>query len=114
MFTAPRSTAEDVATRLAGWFDLLDCWYEAFPFDVQFPRLEPGRVVLPAAEPGVGAWKSGAIELPVRAGGLTIGRFVLVPRSPTCGVAWSPHARAAAIACVDAVASAIATEFATD
>lgn len=110
MYTASSSVADSVVARLAGRLDLADCWYEPFPFDVQLPRLEPGRVVLPPGEPGVGVWKPGAVEVPVRAAGLTLGRFVLVPRTPTCGVAWSPRLRAVAIAWADAVAPAIAAE----
>ena len=76
-----------------------DCWFEPFPFDAQLPRIEPGRILLPAAEPGVAPWTFGlAVELPVRCEGLTLGRFVLVPAQPTCGVALSVEGRAEAIA----------------
>src|SRR5436309_750825 len=106
--TAQDAVAADVVSRIVALFDLRECRFEAFPFDVQLPRLEPGRVVLPAAEPGIGCWQGGAVELPVRtADGLTLGRFVLVPRTATCGVAWSPQARATAIACAQAAASSI-------
>ena len=66
--------------RLATLLDLRHCWYEPFPFDVQLPRIEPGRILLPAAEPGLEPWSSEAgVELPVRFQGLTVGRLVLRP-----------------------------------
>lgn len=87
------------AAHLVSLIDLRACRFEPFPFDEQLPRIEPGRIVLPGAEPGVAPW-SGAdgVELPVRHGGLTLGRFVLVPASPTSGVAFSAAVRADAIA----------------
>jgi hypothetical protein len=73
---------------------LRSCAFEAFPFDVQLPRLEPGRIVLPAAEPGVEPWTCDrGVELPVRYRGLTVARFVLMPVSPSVGVVFSPEAR---------------------
>src|SRR5437016_13149966 len=54
------------AIRLAGMFDLRACWFESFPFDAQLPRIEPGRIVLPGAEPGVEPWSCDqGVELPV-------------------------------------------------
>jgi hypothetical protein len=77
---------------------LQSCAFEAFPFDAQLPRIESGRIVLPAAEPGVEAWTcEGGVELPIRYRGLTVGRFVLMPLSPTVGVGFSTDARAAAL-----------------
>ena len=68
--------------------------FESFPFDVQLPRIEPGRIVLPGAEPGVAPWRLDAgVELPVRLGDVMLGRFVLVAATPTSGVAF-PSARA--------------------
>jgi hypothetical protein len=100
---------EDTARRLIAIFGLRACWFESFPFDAQLPRIEPGRVVLPAAEPGIEWWSLDAgVELPVRFSSLTLGRFVLVPASPTCGVALSPTERATAIAMVEPVAAVIA------
>ncbi len=86
------------ATHLVSLFDLRACRFEPFPFDEQLPRIERGRIVLPAAEPGVAPW-SGAdgVELPVRHAGLTLGRFVLVPATPTTGVGFSAAVRADAI-----------------
>jgi hypothetical protein len=110
----PRSASTEAivdaaARRLAHLLGLRDCWFEAFPFDVQLPRIEPGRIVLPAAEPGVKRWQFGAaVELPVRLDGLTLGRFILVPNVPTCGVALSANQRANAIAMAGWVAPAIA------
>ena len=77
---------------------LRSCAFEVFPFDVQLPRIEPGRIVLPAEEPGIETWTCNrGIELPVRHCDLTVGRFVLTPESPSVGVTLSPHARAIAL-----------------
>jgi len=101
--------AEPMVPRLCAMFGLRACWYESFPFDTQLPRIEPGRIVLPADEPGVASWSGEmGIELPVRHGGLTIGRYVLVPATPTTGVEFPPTRRAEAIAMIADVGSAIA------
>ncbi len=71
---------------------------EPFPFDTLLPRIEQGRIVLPTPEPGVAPCAGAGIELPVRATGLTLGRFVLVPQAPSVGVAFAPSARERAIA----------------
>ena len=98
-----------IETRLVAMFGLRACWFEPFPFDVQLPRIEPGRIVLPAEEPGVASWSPGSgIELPVRHDDLTMGRFVLVPETPTTGVALAPSARAEAIAMATRVGALIA------
>ena len=90
---------ENAAARLISMFDLCACWYEPFPFDDQLPRIETGRIVLPATEPGVAPWSCDrGVELPVRHDGLTLGRFVLIPCAPTVGVAFSPGARRDALA----------------
>jgi hypothetical protein len=73
------------------------CFYEEFPFDTALPRVERGRVVLPADEPGVlpfARWNpSNGIEVPVFAGGLQIGRFVVHADVATCGIALAPDTR---------------------
>jgi hypothetical protein len=98
-----------VASWLVELFDLRDCWFEPFPFDVQLPRIEPGRVVLPATEPGVRDWHiGGGVELPVRAHGLTLGRFILLPAEETCGVALAANDRASALELVASIAPTIA------
>ncbi|MGZ4115388.1 MAG: amino acid kinase family protein, partial [Actinomycetota bacterium] len=38
--------AEPYVPRLIALLGLRACWYESFPFGVQLPRIEPGRVVL--------------------------------------------------------------------
>ena len=94
---AHESPIDATASRFMELFGLDACWYEPFPFDRQLPRIEPGRIVLPATEPGIEPWSCDlGVELPVRFSGLTLGRFVLVPSSPTVGVAFSPAAREAA------------------
>jgi hypothetical protein len=97
------------ATRLVATFDLRACRFEPFPFDAQLPRIEPGRIVVPAAEPGIAPWSGAAgVELPVRYRRLTLGRFVLIPVSPTTGVGFSPSARAAAISMVSGLGAVAA------
>jgi len=82
---------ESFAARIKLRLGLRACWFEAFPFERLLPRLERDRVVLPAACPGARPyreWQPGhGIELPVRYRSLLLGRFVLVPARPTCGVA---------------------------
>jgi hypothetical protein len=90
---------------------LADCWFEPFPFDTQLPRIEPGRIVLPAAEPGLEPWTLDAgVELPVLYRDLTVGRFVLLPRTRTSGVAFDADVRADAIALTLPVGAAVAAE----
>jgi hypothetical protein len=98
-----------IATRLVAMFGLRACWFEPFPFDAQLPRIEPGRIVLPGDEPGVETWSHGTgVELPVRHGDLTMGRFVLIPEVATTGVIFSPTTRAEAIATANRVGALIA------
>ena len=109
MRTTRTPHADVVAAELTARLDLIDCWYEPFPFDRQLPRIEPGRIVLPATEPGIPSWNLGAgVELPVRVGGLTLGRFVLLPPTLTSGVALSPGDRSAAIAIAERIAPELA------
>jgi hypothetical protein len=101
--------AEPTVPRLIAMFGLRACWFESFPFDVQLPRIEPGRIVVPADEPGVASWSGEAgIELPVRHCSLTLGRFVLVPAAPTTGVALAAAARDEAMAMAASVGTRIA------
>ena len=101
--------AESTVPRLIALFGLRACWYESFPFDVQLPRIERGRILLPPDEPGVASWSGEVgVELPVRHGGLTLGRYVLVPSSPTSGVAFPATTRAEAIEMAAAVGTRIA------
>ena len=103
------SIAEPFVPQLIVLFGLRACWYESFPFDLQLPRIEPGRIVLPSDEPGVSSWSLDlGVELPVRYRGLTLGRYVLVPASPTIGVDFSPASRAEAISMVVPVGALIA------
>jgi hypothetical protein len=107
--TGPPPETDAVVSRLVAMFRLRDCWYEPFPFDAQLPRIETDRIELPAVEPGVIPWDlDSGIELPVRATGLTLGRFVLIASTSTCGVALSPASRAEAIRLAERVAPAVA------
>jgi hypothetical protein len=106
---------EAAATALRSMFELRACWFEPFPFDAQLPRIEPGRIVLPGAEPGVAPWRLDAgVELPVRLGNVLLGRFVLVSATPTSGVALSPARRADAIHLAERVAPTIADSIVAD
>lgn len=82
---------DDFAVRIRTRLGLRSCWFESFPFAQLLPRLEPDRVVLPAGEPGARSYAEwqpeDGIELPVRHRSLLLGRFVLVTRQPSCGVA---------------------------
>ena len=103
------SIVDMVSAWLADRLDLRDCWFEPFPFDAQLPRIERGRIVLPPVEPGVAPWQfDNGVELPVRAHGLTLGRFILLPASSTCGVKLSPRDRDEALDAVDRLAPSIA------
>jgi hypothetical protein len=99
---AARDSAAHTAEQLRVMLDLRECRFEPFPFDRTLPRIEVGRIVLPADEPGIrpySGWEpSDGIELPVRYGALLLGRFVLVPRTVTCGVAIPSASRMDAIA----------------
>ena len=105
------------AGRIKTLLGLRACWFESFPFDRTLPRLEQDRVVLPAAEPGAQSyadWRPGlGIELPVEYRGLTLGRFVLVPDVPTCGIAIPPTARACAIDVVQCAGTLFGRQLAT-
>ena len=97
------------ATLLVANLELRACRFESFPFDTLLPRIEPGRVVVPADEPGLAPWTGDAgVELPVRHGDLTVGRFVLVPGAPCAGVAFTPSARDEAIAMVEGLGAVVA------
>jgi hypothetical protein len=100
-----------ISALLVEHLDLRDCWFEAFPFDTQLPRIEPGRIMLPEPEPGLAPWAlDNGVELPVRYGALTVGRFVLVPRTRTTGTAFDPELRAAALELMGPVAAAVALD----
>jgi hypothetical protein len=103
---------DDVVTELVALLDLHACWFEPFPFDAQLPRIEPGSIVLPAAEPGIAPWRvDNGVELPVRFNGLLLGRFVLAPRVTSVGVAFPPRARDDAITIAEVFAAALAREW---
>ncbi len=100
---------EQTTEQLTRLLHVRTCRFETFPFDRQLPRVEPGRIVLPAAEPGLAPWTTDAgVEIPLRYRGLPLGRFVVVPTVPTSGVAFPPSARTRAIEIVSAVGAAVA------
>ena len=102
------SLVDDTAASLAELLHAQACWFEPFPFDAQLPRIEPGRIVLPAAEPGLRSWSTDAVEIPVRFGDLLLGRFVMIPAAPTCGVAFPAGDRARAIEIAAGVGASLA------
>jgi len=109
---APVATIDDVRERIMAELPLLACWFEPFPFDDLLPRIEPGRVAIPAEEPGVARRRhTVGIELPVRFRGLTLGRFVLIPSATTCGVSLSASARSRAIDLAAGVGVALAASW---
>jgi hypothetical protein len=109
------AVAQPAVPQLIAMFGLRTCWFESFPFDAQLPRIEPGRIIVPADEPGVASWSGEAgIELPVRHRGLTLGRFVLVPASPTTGVALAATGRDEAISMAASVGARIAAALVAD
>jgi hypothetical protein len=97
--------------------DLSTCRFEPFPFDALLPRIEPGRIVIPAAEPVTASYASWrpehGVELPVRYGQLTLGRFVLVPKVATCGIAIPAELRADAIAIAQSVGDELGRRWST-
>jgi hypothetical protein len=109
--SAPAMLADEFAAHLVDRLGLRACRFEAFPFDRRLPQLEPERIVLPAQAPGVQpftAWRSeNGIELMVRFRRHVLGRFVLIPERPTCGVALAASARADALAFADQVGEAL-------
>jgi hypothetical protein len=100
---------------LCSQLELSACWFERWPFPNTLRRIESDRVVLPPAESGArpyAMWRPGdGIELPVWGRGLQLGRFVLVPRPPTVGVALTPRVRQDALALADRIGSELATVF---
>ena len=106
---ASEPVVQATAAQLVAMFELGACWYEPFPFDMQLPRLELGRIVLPADEPGLISWSPGmGIELPVRHHDLVLGRFVLLPDGLTVGAGLPPVGRAQAISMATRVGALIA------
>jgi hypothetical protein len=123
--TQSRSVAGDLSESLAcdivvetarialfSQLDLAHCSFEAWPFDALLPRIEYGRIMLPADVVGArsyGAWKpEDGIELPVRIRGLQLGRFVLVAHTATTGVALPISSRDRALDIADRCAVALA------
>lgn len=93
---------DQLVDQLMARLELRACWFEPFPFDSLLPRIESDRIVLPPDEPGTRSYRDwqppDGIELPIRYGALTLGRFVLVPRVLTCGVVIPPGQRTDAVA----------------
>ncbi|MDP9336319.1 MAG: hypothetical protein M3Q30_23810, partial [Actinomycetota bacterium] len=111
------SLASDVAVEtaradLSSQLDLVHCSFEPWPFDALLPRIEYRRIMLPADVVGArsyAAWKpEDGIELPVRIRGLQLGRFVLVARTATTGVAIPISSRDRALDIADRCATVLA------
>ena len=104
-----------VADQLVSLLGLRACWFEPFPFDNLLPRIEPGRIVLPAAEPALGPWTiDHGVELTVRCNELPLGRFVLIFCEPTVGVAFPPAARDAALMVADRLGAELGRAWVTE
>jgi hypothetical protein len=93
-----RLRVEVVRRELQALLGLEACWFERWPYDALLPTIAPGRVILPADEPGVRSYASwtadDGVSVPVRVRGFEVGRFVLVPSTPSVGIDWSPSQRA--------------------
>jgi hypothetical protein len=98
---------------LSALCDLRACWFERFPFDTALPRIEPGRILGPAEEPGVPAVSYAGIELPVRLNGLTLGRIVLLPSAQSVRMVFTATARERAIAMAAELAAPVAAALTT-
>jgi len=111
----PPATVEGARTALCAALDLVSCAFETWPFHASLPRIERGRVVIPADEVGARSYRAwvpaDGIELPVRIDGLQIGRFVLVPRIATAGVALPVADRERALDIAEACAAALSDRF---
>jgi hypothetical protein len=112
---SPPATVEATRLQLCAALDLVTCAFEAWPFDALLPRIERGRVVIPADEIGARSYRLWApedgIELPVRIYGVQIGRFVLVPRVATSGIALPVADRERALDIAEACAAALSDRF---
>jgi len=111
----PSATVESTRTRLCAALDLVSCAFEAWPFDALLPRVERGRVVIPADEIGARSYRAwvpaDGIELPLRVNALQIGRFVLVARIATTGVALPATDRERALDIAEACAASLSDRF---
>jgi hypothetical protein len=109
---------ETTAAHLRGSMRLRACWFEPWPYDCELPVIETNRIVLPADEPGVAPFSTwspdNGVALPVRSATLELGRFVLLSRTPTVGVAWTPEARARALALAAHLGRALQAHFQTE
>lgn len=110
---AERPAVIDAATgALRVLLRLRECRYEDAPFTTPYPPLNRhgstggGLATYVATRTGL-ELPAGGAELPVLSGGVTIGRFVLVP-TPDAGV--SRHARLAAVVIADCVGTAPARQ----
>jgi hypothetical protein len=83
---------------------LADCEFQRPPFVDALPRLRRTGVAYPPAVEGPGAAGTDDetdVELPVRADGLEVGRFVLRLPPGVTGLDLAPQARATAVALPD-------------
>jgi hypothetical protein len=106
------AAVETARDALCAQLDLAQCSFETWPFDALLPRIERGRIVLPADVVGArsyGAWQAeDGIELPLRIHELQLGRFVLVARKVSTGVAFPISSRDRALDIAERCATVLA------
>jgi hypothetical protein len=93
--------------------DAAETRYEPWPYDAELPTMHSRGVTLPADEPGVASFRqwspSDGVAIPVCGpDAFELGRFVVVPRSPSVGVVWKPSARARALDLAERYGSTLA------
>jgi len=85
------------------------CRFEAWPFDTLLPRVERDRIILPADAVGARSFRgwrpADGVEVPARARGMQLGRFVLMLDSGGVGVSMPRDARLHALDIADECAA---------
>ena len=98
---------EEISDALGLWY----CRFEAGPLGAPMPHLTRQGVRLPAEAPVVTAdpntW---AVDLPVLAGEVELGHFVLIPHEASDSAAFPPDGRRDALAMADQLAAVLITD----
>lgn len=98
---------EEIATALGLWY----CRFEPGPLRAEMPHLTRQGVRLPAEAPVITAdpntW---AVDLPVLAGEVELGHFVLVPHEASDSAAFPPDGRRDALAMADQLAAVLVAD----